>query len=75
MKHGESTTGSTDTFALLQPKQNPQDMCPPGGKMPGAGPQSHDAGGWGSTEMGTVSRRHHEWTPHLLQFWSLPPPP
>ena len=32
-----------------------RDMGPWGGKMPGTSPQSHDASGWGSFKMGTLS--------------------
>ena len=41
--------------------------------MPGASPQSNDASGLGSSKMGTSSRWHHEWLPHLSQFLNLPP--
>ena len=38
--------------------------------MPGASPQNHDASGWGSSKMGTLSRWHHEQAPHLSQLFN-----
>ena len=37
--------------------------------------QSHDAGGWGSSEVGTLSWLHHERAPHLPQVVNPPPSP
>ena len=51
------------------PVKNP-DMCPLGGKMPCASPQSHDASECGSSKMGTSSRPHHELD--LSQFLNSP---
>ena len=43
--------------------------------MPGASPQSHDASGQGTYEMGTSSRWYHEQAPHLSQFLTPSPSP
>ena len=38
--------------------------------MPGASAQSHDASGWGSSKMGTLSPWHLEQAPYLSHFWT-----
>ena len=43
--------------------------------MPGASPQSQDASGWGSSNMGTSSRGHQERAPHFAQFLNPPASP
>ena len=50
--------------------------APPPPLLPcsGAGPQHHDASGWGSPKRATFSRWHHEQAPHLLHFRPPSPP-
>ena len=44
-------------------------------RAPGTSLQNHDASGWGSSKMGTLSQWHYDWAPHLSQFQNPPPSP
>ena len=44
-------------------------------KMPGANRPSHEASGWGSSKMATLSGWHRVRAPHLSHFLDPPPSP
>ena len=61
--------------ASLGPSLPPSPPLSPTPKCRAPAPQSRDAGGWGSSKMGTSSQWYRERAPHLLGVSNPPPPP